>query len=27
LLNSTRVKTQYDPMKFESIAIRRIRHV
>ena len=27
LLNSTRIKTQYDPMKFEPIAVRRINHV
>jgi type IV secretion system protein TrbC len=27
LLNSTKIKTQYDPMKFEPIAIRRNNHV
>jgi type IV secretory pathway TrbD component len=27
LLNSTKVRTQYDPMKFEPIAIRRVRRV
>jgi type IV secretory pathway TrbD component len=27
LLNSTKIKTQYDPMKFEPIAVRRINHV
>jgi type IV secretory pathway TrbD component len=27
LLNSTKIKTQYDPMKFEPIAVRRIKHV
>ena len=27
LLNSTKVKTQYDPMKFEPVAVRRINHV
>jgi type IV secretory pathway TrbD component len=27
LLNSARIKTQYDPMKFEPIAVRRINHV
>ena len=27
LLNSTKIRTQYDPMKFEPIAIRRVRSV
>ena len=27
LLNSTKIRTQYDPMKFEPIAIRRVRDV
>ncbi|MGB2629276.1 MAG: VirB3 family type IV secretion system protein [Candidatus Acidiferrum sp.] len=27
LLNSRRLRNQYDPMKFESIAVRRIRNV
>ena len=27
LLNSTKIRTQYDPMKFQSIAIRRVRNV
>lgn len=27
LLNSAKIRTQYDPMKFEPIAIRRVRHV
>lgn len=27
LLNSTKTRTQYDPMKFEPIAIRRVRGV
>ena len=27
LLNSTNIRTQYDPMKFEPIAIRRLRDV
>jgi type IV secretory pathway TrbD component len=27
LLNSTKIRTQYDPMKFEPIAIRRVRVV
>ena len=27
LLNSTKTRNQYDPMKFEPIAVRRIRHV
>jgi type IV secretory pathway TrbD component len=27
LLNSTRIRTQYDPMKFEPIEVRRIRRV
>ena len=27
LLNSTRVRTQYDPAKFEPVAIRRLRRV
>ena len=27
LLNSTKIRTQYDPMKFEPIAIRRLRRV
>jgi len=27
LLNSTKIRTQHDPMKFEPIAIRRLRDV
>jgi type IV secretory pathway TrbD component len=27
LLNSTKIRTHYDPMKFEPIAIRRVRGV
>jgi len=27
LLNSTKIRKQYDPMKFEPIAIRRVRSV
>ena len=27
LLNSTKIRTQYDPMKFAPIAVRRIDHV
>jgi type IV secretory pathway TrbD component len=27
LLNSTRIRTQYDPMKFEPIHLRRLRNV
>ncbi len=27
LLNSTKIRTQYDPMKFQPIAIRRVRNV
>ncbi len=27
LLNSTKIRTQYDPMKFEPIAIQRVRGV
>jgi len=27
LLNSTRIRAQYDPMKFEPIEVRRIGHV
>jgi type IV secretory pathway TrbD component len=27
LLNSTKIRTQYDPMKFEPIAVRRINNV
>ena len=27
LLNSTKIRTQYDPMKFEPISIRRVRSV
>lgn len=27
LLNSTRIRTQYDPVKFEPVAIRRLRGV
>ena len=27
LLNSTRIRAQYDPMKFEPIELRRIGHV
>jgi type IV secretory pathway TrbD component len=27
LLNSTKIRTQYDPMKFEPVAIRRVRGV
>ena len=27
LLNSTKIRTQYDPMKFEPITIRRVRGV
>jgi type IV secretory pathway TrbD component len=27
LLNSTKVRTQYDPMKFEAIRVRRLDHV
>ena len=27
LLNSTRVRTQYDPMKFEPVPVRRFRRV
>jgi type IV secretory pathway TrbD component len=27
LLNSTRLRTQYDPMKFEPIEVRRVGHV
>jgi len=27
LLNSTKVRTQYDPMKFQAIQVRRLGHV
>ena len=27
LLNSTKTRTQYDPMKFEPVAVRRFGHV
>ncbi len=27
VLNSTKVKTQYDPMKLAPIPVRRVRHV
>ena len=27
LLNSTKIRTQYDPMKFEPIEVRRVGHV
>lgn len=27
LLNSTKVRTQYDPMKFEPVAVRRLQRV
>jgi type IV secretory pathway TrbD component len=27
LLNSTKMRTQYDPMKFEPIEVRRVGHV
>ena len=27
LLNSTRVRRQYDPMKFEALQVRRVPHV
>jgi len=27
LLNSTKIRTQYDPMKFEAVRVRRLRNV